>query len=307
MAGEQDPKAAASAPVADPAPAPVANPNPPAPSSSPADPAAAPAQPAAAEVKAEAAASSDKPAAVADKPAEGADKPKAEPVKAEEVKPASETPTLLEEAGKKPDAKPADKPAEAKPGDKPAEAKSAEAAKPAPVQYQAFQFPEGVKIADQKAFDEATGILAQHQISQEVAQDLVNRHVKAMQDYAAHVASEQQRVFAETRKGWRNEVMADDLIGGSGHQTAMGVVARMRDLFVPEAERKAFNDFLRLTGAGDHPLFNKLLYRIGMKFDEAPQAPMPHNPPPDRGKAPGGRRAALYDHATSVARRNGAN
>lgn len=280
------PPAAAPAPAADaaPAPAPAADP-PPAPAPV-ADPAPKP----------------DAPAADAPKPDGAAP-----------VDPAAAKPTLLEELGPdgkpvetKPDAdaaKPTDKAAEpaadAKPGDpaKPADA----APKPEPVKYDvATLLPEGTTIVDQKVFDEALGTLSELGVPQEKAQALLGYHTKAMTDYATHLANEQQRVFAETREGWVKEVMADPILGGAGHKTAMAAVARMRDKFVPEGERAAFNEFLRVTGAGDNPNFLRMLHRVAGLFDEPAPAPTPNNPPPDRGGRINGRRSrVIYDHPTS--------
>lgn len=232
------------------------------------------------------------------------------------IKPAAETPTLLEQLGpdgKPVEAKPADpaKPADAKPADpaKPADAAPQQPQGPEPLKYEAFVLPEGMTVADQGKYDHALGILAKHQVPPEAAQDLVTTYATAFQEFAqaerAKLADEQQRVFGETRTGWRNEIMADPVLGGAGHQTAMQAVARMRDLFVPETERGAFNDFLRMTGAGDNLHFVRLLHRVAQRFDEPAPSPLPHNPPPNPGGR-GGRRGRIYDHPSSQAARNGA-
>lgn len=263
------------------------------------------------------------PAAGADHVVPPVDQPKAaEPVveggdKAPAVKLASDEPSLLEEIGKdgKPlDAKVADpkaaelKPAELKDGEKPAEPKPEDkpvvvAVQAEPIAYTAFELPADIKLDDAK-LGAATTILGKYQVPQEAAQELVAMHVENMQAYHAHLTSEQHRVFGETRREWRKQILADGELGGAGHQTAMAGVARMRDLFVPEGDRQAFNDFLRITGAGDHPQFHKLLHRIAQRFDEPTPSPLPRNPSPDANRSKGGRRSALYDHPTS---RRGAN
>ena len=233
------------------------------------------------------------PAAIA--AAEKSAEPPAEP-----AQPASAAPTLLEKFDKeksdaaaakakpaeaaKPDAAAAAKPADAA---KPAEAapKPQEAATVAPVEYK-YTLPDTIKMDGalkgevHKAFDDFRANPA------EGAQNLINLHEKQMRDFAMHMANEQQRIFAETRQNWAKEVLSDPEIGGSGHQTAMGAVARMRDMLVPEKERPAFEEFLRVTGAGDHPQFLKLLHQAARYYDEPTMPPPNPRPPPGNGQRP---------------------
>ena len=196
------------------------------------------------------------------------------------------------------DAKPGDAPAAAKPADgggvsgeqpKPGEQPAAAAPPemPAAADYK-FTLPENITIPEAQlapAIEEFRAL----GIKPDAAQKLIDRYVGEMQGYAAHMASEQQRIFAETRKGWRDEIMADPIIGGNGHQTAMQAVARMRDMFVSETDRSAFNEFLRVTGAGDHPQFIKMLHNAARWFDEPLPPPRVGDPPPNNGKPPGRR------------------
>jgi hypothetical protein len=136
-----------------------------------------------------------------------------------------------------------------------------------PVNYE-YKVPETMKMDDalkstvHKAFDDFRADPAKG------AQTLVDLHEQQMKAYAQFVSDEQQRVFRETRAGWRKDILADKDLGGAGHQTAMGAVARMRDLFVPEKDRPAFEQFLRVTGAGDHPAFLRLLHQAARFYDE---------------------------------------
>ena len=142
---------------------------------------------------------------------------------------------------------------------------------------------------------------------QDRGQKLVDLHLENMNDYAQFVSREQQRVFSETRQGWRNEIKSDPELGGSGYETNMKAVARMRDMLVPKEHRASFDKFLRVTGAGDHPEFIRVLLRAAKFYDEpAPNPPGPgFKPPADIGRKPGGdgRRSTLYDHPNSEAKR----
>lgn len=278
--------------------------------SSPAAPeTAAPAAPAIT-TPAEAAVSSSAPApAEAPKPELTTDKPSlleqiaspgekpAEPAKPAEAKPEGEKPAAEAKPG---EAKPAETPA--------AEAKPAEAAQPAeplaPIEYK-FEWPEAVTpVADKvTAF---TDILNEGRVSPEIAQKFVNLHAEALQTATTQMFADQHRVFNEMRKSWNTEIMADEVLGGAGHQTAMQAVARARDALVPSEmlePRKyddgsprlsQFEEFLRVTGAGDHPVFARILHNADRFISEAPFTPIEIAPPPNNGRAPGDRFARLY-------------
>ena len=233
------------------------------------------------------------------------------PVEPTQDDPASahDEPTLLETLGK--EEKPAETtdatPVDEKPVEETAtnpvkaaeETAAAEATEPAPdVTFEKFEVPEDFRVDDTR-MAEFTGLLGKPR-TQETAQAIINFGIDQMRMYAEQLGNAQHQVWTDTRKGWRDAVKADPELGGAGYDTAMARVGRMRDLFVAQSDQQAFNDFLRVTGAGDHPAFLRFLYRVGQKFDEGIQAPAPANPAPDRGRRGGrGRMSALYDHSRS--------
>lgn len=229
------------------------------------------------------------------KPAEG-EKPAAEA--AADGKP-GEKPA---EPAKPAEPKPGEaKPAEAKPGEKPAEAK-AEAPKLEPVAYE-YALPETIKMDDALKGEFHTALDAFRADPAKGVQPLIALHEKTMSDYATHLQNEQVRVWNDTRKGWNTDALADEQIGGSGHQTAMGAIARMRDLFVSEKDRPAFEQFLQVTGAGDHPAFLKMLHNAARLYDEPAMPPSNVKPPATNGQNPNGRRGIMYDHPRSNSNR----
>jgi hypothetical protein len=236
---------------------------------------------------------------VADAPVVAAPEPVAVPEPVAAPATVAETESLLESAGKVEEPKPADPATPTDPA-KPAEAPPVvEAPKPEPIAYQDFTLPEGVKVAPE-ALTEAKVLFAAANIPQGQAQSLVDLHAKYASDYATHLAAEQHRIFNETRAGWRNEIMADEQIGGAGHQTAMAAIARARDMFVPAANKDKFNEFLRVTGAGDHPEFLRLLHNAARRFDEPSVPTTQAKPPPNIGKPPGRSGiSSLYTHPSS--------
>ena len=229
----------------------------------------------------------------------------AEPAAAGAETPTEHKPTLLEEAlePKKDEAKPVE-------GEKPAETVEAkpegEVAKVElpPIDYFAAEggitVPETLKLDDgqRTALTEALdGYRAEPGI--ESAQKIIDLGAKMMTDYAEHTSREQWRVFNETNEKWKTDVMADPVIGGSGHLTAMKVVGDVIAALVPKEERAAFNEMLRVTGAGNHPAFLRAFHRGGKFFKEAGPPPPNPTPPPNNGRRPGKRGAGeIYTNTT---------
>jgi hypothetical protein len=224
-------------------------------------------------------------------PAAATESPSLE-VKEEKLPLHTETPTLLEEAGKKEEVKPAETKPEEKVEAKPEEKDLLSQQ----ITYTDFELPEGFKLEGEQ-LNQFKEVLNKHHLSQEGGQELLNLHTSLFQKYSENTLAEQHRVFGEMRKSWQAAVMADEQLGGSGHQTTMRAIARMRDLFVPEKDRASFDEFLRITGAGDHPAFLRLLHNAARRFDEpAPPAAL-GQPVPQPKK--NGRGSPLYDHPTS--------
>lgn len=214
------------------------------------------------------------------------------------VTPHTDTPTLMEapvEESAKIPVEPEKVPEPEKPEAKPAEEPKAPEPE-APLIYE-FTIPEGLK-ADPETLSAYTEVLRENRMPPEAGQRLLDMHTAALQSYAAQTLDAQHRAFADTRKGWRDEIMGDEQLGGAGFKTVATQVAQMRDMFVPEPDRPAFNDFLRVTGAGDHPAFWRLLSNAAKFFGEPKPPPTDAKPAPNQG-GPRGRMADLYSHPTS--------
>lgn len=240
-----------------------------------------------------------------DKDKAGKDKPVAPNDKATAAEPAADP---VKDAKPAADAKPAEAP---KPDDaaKPAEAaKAAEPAKPEPIEYK-YELPATLKMDDAQKGEVHALFDGFRADPVKGVQGLIDYHAKAMTDFATKFAADalknQHDVFNETRKNWRTEVKADDEIGGAGYQTSMGAVARMRDLVASDmmTARKwddgsprasELDEFLMTTGAGDHPVFLKMMHRFARFFDEASPPPPNPQPLPNGGKKPASRMKDLY-------------
>lgn len=181
----------------------------------------------------------------------------------------------------------------------------------APIDYfKEVTIPEAIKLEDAQRgeFTGALDALRTGDLKGGV-QKLMDMHNGAMQQYADHLASEQQRVWSETNQNWVKAAMADPVLGGAGHKTAMAQVAIARDAFVSRAAPNSpqfqkdlteFNQFLEATGAGNHPAFLKMMHNAARYAREATPPPPDPGVPRDIGRAPGRKGlGSIYKHPTS--------
>lgn len=231
-------------------------------------------------------------AAAAEKAAKPADK-------APEVKPADKAADKATD--KAAEAKPADKAADAAPADK-----VAEPAKLEPVAYE-YKLPDTLKMDDALKGQLHSALDSFRADPAKGAQGLIDLHNQSLTAFADATRKAQFDTFNETKAAWETQWKADEQIGGAGYQTALGAIARTRDIGISnakpgtdqyKADCAAFDQFLAVTGAGSHPVFGKLLHNLARYIDEpqAGEAPTDIRPPKNNGKAPGSR---LYDHPSS--------
>ena len=169
-----------------------------------------------------------------------------------------------------------------------------------------FSIPETLKVTDEQK-SELTGILdsilapKEGETPSQAVNRLFDLHAQAMAETVKQIQQDQISAFNETRANWRKEVLADEQLGGAGHQTAMGAIARMRDLSISDhkpgtpgyaKDLQEYEQFLRVTGAGDHPAYLRQLHRFAKFFDEPALPPPNPKPPADIGRNP--QRRGLY-------------
>ncbi len=224
----------------------------------------------------------------------------------------------------KPDEKPADEKAvEAKPDEpKTEEAKSEDVEEKPPVEdapaldpVDYFHAETGIKLPETVTMDDAlrgefTGALDLLR-SEPVkgAQALVDLYNREMGAYAKHMEAEQWRVFREMGEANVAAVMADPVLGGAGHDTAMAQVAVARDHLASRAkpgspqyeqEMAEFNQMLKNTGAGNTLAMMRFMHNAARFVSEARLPPPNGLPPKNPGRPKSGGGKLEYDHPTST-------
>lgn len=250
--------------------------------------------------------------AVTDKPATGETVPEAAPTLLDEFDSKAKAEA---EAKAKPAAAEADKPAAAaadaaKPADG---AEPAPAAELAPIDYFApdagLTIPETITMDDAQKGEFTTALDAFRADPQKGAQGLLDLAAKSFGNMAEKLVADQWKAFADTNAQWKAQVMADPVLGGAGHNTAMAQVALARDNFASraepgtpkyDAEMTEFNHMMKTTGVGNHPAFLRMLHNAARYVREAPMPPADGKPPKDAGRNPGKRGlGSIYTHPTS--------
>lgn len=213
---------------------------------------------------------------------------------------------------KKPEAETA-KPVDAAPieGDKPAEVAPEAPAELPKIDYfegeKAVKLPEVLKMDDaaKASFTEALDSFRKDPSIG--AQAIIDMGAKAFQEYATELHAKQWQTFNEMRGNWVKDVMSDPVLGGAGHETAMGTVARVRDRIISNApvgseryktEQAEWQQFLDATGAGDNRALLRALHNAGRFIDEAKPVTPDIKPTKDNGRGPS-RGRLNYAHPTS--------
>jgi hypothetical protein len=137
---------------------------------------------------------------------------------------------------------------------------------PAPIKYDAFKLPDGVKLDDER-LGKFTEIAGQAQVPQDVAQSLVDLHIAEMQRYAEEVTRQtdqhQRDVWNTLNDTWKAEARKDSQIGGNRLETALARGKAVLEEYggTPEQVRELIAHTTN-NGMGNFPGFLRLLDNI---------------------------------------------
>lgn len=229
-----------------------------------------------------------------------AGKPKADEAKAEvteaspEPAPADADKVDAKEVKAEGDKKPEAKADEAKPdADKatdPVKDATAEAQPPAPVKYEAFKLPDGVRL-DEKELGKFTELAGVAQVPQETAQKMIDLYLEDRQNLYQQAATEQRRVWNTLNDGWKTDLRKDSVLGGNRLETSLSMAKAVVEEYGGSPEQ--VRDLLAHTsnnGMGNYPGFVRLLHNIGVAMNVFEDSMVPANPSAQKAeKGPGKR------------------
>lgn len=124
-----------------------------------------------------------------------------------------------------------------------------------PVEYTAFELPEGVAL-DEQALGRFTPIAKELNLDQQGAQKLVSLY--------AEMQTEQAKQFADQVAQWGEQSKNDAEIGGAKFQETLKVAATGLKAFGSDE----FTNLLNETGLGNHPEVIRFCHRVGMALQE---------------------------------------
>lgn len=231
-----------------------------------------------------------------------------EPAPAESAKPDGDKPEGKDvkdpkAEGEKPDDKPKaedDKSAAAEtdPAKKDA---TAEAQPPAPIKYEAFKVPDGIKLDDERIgkFSEIAGAA---QVPQDVAQSLVDLHISEMQRFADETkrAVEQNQIDVWNRLNdtWKTDTRNDPQIGGARLETALSRGKALMEEYggTPEQVRELLAHTTH-NGMGNFPGFLRFLDNLAEALNVYEDLAVGNNAGPPKPQRTAGNRG-WYDKSS---------
>jgi hypothetical protein len=171
--------------------------------------------------------------------------------------------------------------------------KPIEPSKGAPETYADFKLPDGFKLSDEMKTD-VTGMFKSWGLNQDQAQQAIDYYTKQTAD----IANAPYQHYLETRKGWRDEIASDPVIGSKQAAVKAEIGRAINSLGDPKMVAD-FRQALDITGIGDHPAFVRAFYAFSQRLNEgkpvAPRGPSPlGQTDPSRGDAKPSAAQAMY-------------
>lgn len=154
----------------------------------------------------------------------------------------------------------------------------------APEKYGDFTLPEGYEFQPE-TLTEVSGLFKEMGLTQEQGQKLVDFYAK--RSVEAYDKPFQQ--YQDTRAEWVKEAEAHPDLKGklTGEASPVKVtIAKMFDGFGDAKLTQDFKDAMNLTGAGDHPAFIRVMYKLAQMVTEG-QHVSGGGPSKDGQRAPG--------------------
>jgi len=134
--------------------------------------------------------------------------------------------------------------------------------KGAPEKYEEFKAPEGYQL-DGEVATAASKLFKDMNLTQEQGQQLVDFYVKQ----TSEAFRQPYEAYEALRNEWREKAKAHPEIGGS-FDRVLSTVAKAIDSVGDPALATEFRQVMDMTGAGDHPAFIRLFYKLAQHITE---------------------------------------
>ena len=171
---------------------------------------------------------------------------------------------------------------------------------PAPIKYEAFKIPDGVKLDDKK-LTEFSELVGAAQLPQEKAQALVDMYVNEMPRLVSELRAEQRKAWDTLNDTWKTELRNDPELGGNRLETSLSMAKAVIEEYLPPGEVGEYLAHLKNNGMGNFKLHVKLLRNIGKALNVFEDGIVPANPQaPKAQKGPGNR--GWYDNSLNAPR-----
>lgn len=154
----------------------------------------------------------------------------------------------------------------------PAPEETAPAPEPPAPTYE-FVIPEGMTFKEE-ALGEYKTLLSEYKAPPELAQKMLDRHIREINRIQEESQQNQHVVWETTQTEWRDQVKADPELGGNRFETTMANCGTLvRSAALSDAETAEFHQALNFTGAGNNPAIIRVLARVGELLKEGKPAP----------------------------------
>lgn len=148
-----------------------------------------------------------------------------------------------------------------------------------------FNLPDGVSV-DETALTSLKTTLAEAKVSPEVAQSLLDMHVKQLEASGQAFTTQQKAAWDSTIEGWKTAINSDPELGGDKRAAVTSNIAKALDEYGDAKTRAAFD----LTGSGWNPDIIRFVNRMATALSEG----KPHAAGGPSGAKPSSVGAALY-------------
>ena len=147
----------------------------------------------------------------------------------------------------------------------------------APEKYDEFKVPEGYTL-DTEVATEAGKLFKDANLSQATAQKLVDFYVSKTNE----AFRQPYEAYEALRSDWREKARAHPEIRGD-FDRVLSTVAKAIDSVGDAGLASEFRQVMDMTGAGDHPAFIRMFYKLASQLTEG--RPVTGNGPAKAGQA----------------------